>query len=235
MEAELVRWSPEIRPICAKRVYGASHDVQHLMRLLRQRAKHLSRTMSWECVAIGVAEITELARCTEDLVREVELSSAPDKVVTRVGQSIKHTQTLLRTVAGPEVSLNYQLPVDEARVEISVPALDQVLINLVANARNAGARNINISVARDSVPAGEGSPVSCCGCVTIAVEDDGCSISDAMLERAVALNNSDFEPPWFGAGLTTVKNIARSAGGGLNLLKVGSSGLRVEVQLPLVP
>ncbi|MEL7047269.1 MAG: hypothetical protein AAGL66_19980, partial [Pseudomonadota bacterium] len=140
MEIHAVYEPSEMSPDYMKRAQSVSQDVQYLMWLLRHRARHISRTMSWEYVAMGIAEINEVARCAAELVRELDRKPISRNVGLLLGQSIKYMQTLLRTVASPQVSLRYDFQsTREAPVRISEAALQQIMINLVSNARNAGA------------------------------------------------------------------------------------------------
>ncbi len=216
----------------AQRVYGASQDVQYLMWLLRNRAKHISRTMSWEYVAMGIAEINEVARCAADIVRELHRDADSEDAGVNVGRTIRYMQTLLRTVAGPYVSMNYEIPQSDVVARISAPALEQVMINLVSNARNAGSEVVTVSMRHERSTQGERFRATISGFICVAVSDDGCGLEEQLGTEPGDLVRFDREAEWFGTGLATVTRIVRAAGGSFGLVNRPEAGLVAEVRLP---
>ena len=106
--------------------------------------------------------------------------------------------------------------------------LHQVLLNLVTNAAQAigaGPGRIVVSLS----PTGEAQ-------VRLAVEDDGCGMSAAILQRI-------FEPFFTtkeagegtGLGLAVVHGIVASHGGVIDVASEPGRGTRFEVRLPTAP
>ncbi|MEO1079425.1 MAG: ATP-binding protein [Pseudomonadota bacterium] len=233
MEIHAVCEPSEMSPDYMKRAQSVSQDVQYLMWLLRHRARHISRTMSWEYVAMGIAEINEVARCAAELVRELDSKPISRNVGLLLGQSIKYMQTLLRTVASPQVSLRYDFQsAREAPVRISEAALQQIMINLVSNARNAGAGVVTIAVSYESSGTGQTQADTPSGRARVTVTDDGCGLREELADQALGLAVFDEEPDWFGTGLATVRSIARANDGELGMRNQPGAGLLAEVCLP---
>jgi two-component system nitrogen regulation sensor histidine kinase NtrY len=111
-------------------------------------------------------------------------------------------------------------PVDPGLVGVLDPAqLQQVVLNLVRNAREAGADNVWISVEREA------------GAVAIRVRDDGPGLTAENQAQALM-------PFWTtkeggsGLGLPLCREILELHGGSLSLESPGSRGLIVTCRLP---
>lgn len=215
------------------RAQAIAKDVQLLLDLLRQRARKISQTMAWEYVAMGVAEVNELSRCASDLAGQL-LPPTKAVVPIAIGHSLKQMQTLLRTVAGSDLALSYEFPACDARVALSVTALEQMLINVVANARSAGATRVSVRVHIDAVSAEFSPQQSRLGFVTIEIGDNGAGLASTTLESSGTRFRPEDDPGWFGLGLNTVSDIARSAGGTIAVSSEAGQGFTVQIALPLV-
>jgi CheY-like chemotaxis protein len=141
---------------------------------------------------------------------------------------------MLKRLVGPEVALRINTADEDLRVVVGTSQLEQVLLNLVINARDAlpAGGTIEIDVCPD---AGPPVPVHEPGAtfVRIRVSDDGHGMSDVVRDRA-------FEPffttkgPGLGTGLglSTVFGIAKQSGGGASIDSAPDAGTRVDVWFP---
>jgi polar amino acid transport system substrate-binding protein len=120
--------------------------------------------------------------------------------------------------AAIELELAESLP----PVVASEPALDQVLVNLLTNALEAGARRIRL---RSAVGTGE---------VVFEVEDDGRGIAPEHLEQVMdPFFTTRWESGGSGLGLSLAWGIARGHGGDLELASEPGRGTTVRLRLPL--
>jgi signal transduction histidine kinase len=100
--------------------------------------------------------------------------------------------------------------------------LREVLLNVLENARHAGARNVSVAVTRDE------------GRVTISVEDDGSGIAAADLPRV-------FEPHFStrttgsGLGLAISRRLVEAWGGSIDVESAEAAGTTVKVVLLAAP
>ncbi len=155
--------------------------------------------------------------------------------VTDILTEVSH---LLRRLIGSNIELELIHGSDLGLVKIDLGQMEQVLINLAVNARdameNGGHLNIqteNFSNAKsikrgdDKMPPGEW--------VCIAVEDTGCGISDENIARILE--------PFFttkgvgqgtGLGLATVYGIIRQTGGYLDIESTEEVGTTFSIYLP---
>ena len=113
-----------------------------------------------------------------------------------------------------------------AYVHLPSSQLDQTLINLVLNARDAGAANIAITATMDDPLSTER------GLFTIDVLDDGQGMSEYVLARATDELFSANKPLGTGLGLSTVKRIVKAAGGKLELRNRERGGTHAHIALP---
>jgi signal transduction histidine kinase len=135
---------------------------------------------------------------------------------------------LLRSAAGSHIHVEADLRVTEAVVGVDVSHLEQIVLNLVLNARDAIEASGRITLTlRESTPADEVAPDS----IVLEVVDDGSGMDEATCARM-------FEPYFTtksrgnGLGLATVYGIARRAGGVARATSAPREGTRVLVALP---
>jgi signal transduction histidine kinase len=163
----------------------------------------------------------------------------PEPQALDLGELLMRLTPLLERLAGKRVTLTSAVHPIEAtpRVWGHVGQLEQVLINLIVNARdaqlNGGAAHIAVDVLRaDGMLLHAGVANRPSWVVRLCVEDDGPGIPPALRNRVL--------DPFFttklngtGLGLSTVSDIVRHSGGEVRL---GDSarwrGLRVVVLLP---
>ncbi|MEM8941617.1 MAG: ATP-binding protein [Pseudomonadota bacterium] len=214
------------------RKMAIAKDVQNLMSLLRDRARYVSRTLAWEYVAMGVAEIQELARCTSDLAKELQLPPAQNDDAIDLVRVLAQMQTLLRTIAGPDLAINYLIPIGEVRVRMYGSSVEQALINLVSNARKAGAKTVQVTLFLDPATRGESVSESTTRNARIEVVDDGSGLPAEFTSAQSDRGSFTTAPKWYGDGLKTVFDIAREAGGHFVIANQEQGGAIARVTVP---
>jgi len=147
---------------------------------------------------------------------------------------------LLRQLVGEQISIRFLPAPDLGTVCVDVSQIDQVLTNLVVNARDAmGARgtltvetaNVDLdeAYAEDHVGTGPGRYVR------LAVSDTGCGMTQEVVERI-------FEPFFTtkgpgegsGLGLSTVYGIVKQHGGNVWVYSEPGRGTTFKIYLPRV-
>ncbi|MEM6301222.1 MAG: ATP-binding protein [Pseudomonadota bacterium] len=231
METSAAKEAAELRHETDLRVYGVAHDMQRLMELLQGLSTRIARSLSWEHVAMGIVEIQELARSAEDMACELKTLSGKSSDALQLNRATARMQRLLQTIAGPRLKLRYEGTRDDHSVFLSAVGLEQILINLVTNARNAGADTATIQI--DHEPCHSDREHVCHnGFITLLVSDNGCGVSHEQLAELSQLFSFSDEASCYGAGLTTVNNLARTSGGFLELWNQREGGLAAKVSLP---
>jgi PAS domain S-box-containing protein len=121
------------------------------------------------------------------------------------------------------VQINLELSDEPAVVNASHSQLEQVLLNLVVNARDAIERigSITVGVARES------------GSIVVSVTDTGCGMTEAVRER---IFESFFttKPAGVGTGLglATVSSVVNELGGAIDVTSTVGEGSTFRVVLP---
>jgi PAS domain S-box-containing protein len=130
---------------------------------------------------------------------------------------------LLRQVAGAGVRLELDL-LPAPPVYADPGELEQLLVNLVANARDAGSAEIAVRVA-----GGRGQAV-------LTVADDGAGMDEATAERAFdPFFTTKEHDAGTGLGLSIVHGIVTRADGAIDLCSVPGHGTVVAIRLPAAP
>lgn len=136
---------------------------------------------------------------------------------------VRELEPLLRPILGEEVALHLSLPSAPARVRADRGRMEQVLMNLVVNARDAMAQGGRITVEVSSNAS----------TVTLAVRDTGSGIDEALLPHL-------FEPFFTtkpagkgtGLGLATVYAIVKQCRGTVSVESTLGQGTSFTVSLP---
>ena len=153
----------------------------------------------------------------------------PNRVITELAP-------LLRRILGREIAMTISLESSLGKVRASASELEQVLVNVVVNARDAmpaGGRirieTASIHLERNRWPGIAAGPYA-----SIAVSDSGIGMDDETLARA-------FEPYFTtkpnkkgsGLGLSTVRKIVTDAGGAIEAMSRLGQGTTFNIYLPL--
>jgi len=215
---------------------AVAHDVRHVLMTILASADAALKALAPEHAARR--PIDDLKRIT--LKAGAMMGELLDRARGRRGaiplsdldQAVRQADAMLRRAAGPEVRIVYALDT-AAAVELTEPEIDQILLNLVSNARDALPRGgeIELSTARaESWPTSGGDPEER---VVLSVRDSGVGMDAATLRRAFEPFFST-KPPERGSGLglSTVQAIVARRGGEVELVSEPGQGTTVRVLLP---
>lgn len=142
-------------------------------------------------------------------------------------QELNRLVPLLVRMAGPGITVRYIEPTFRPLVRIDRTALDQALLNLISNARDAMPEGgtITLSLVRCALVPGGG--------VGVIVEDTGRGMTDAMFEALRApFATTRGDSGGTGLGLAIIDSVAAEAGGGLKVRGVPGTGTRICLRLP---
>jgi signal transduction histidine kinase len=158
-----------------------------------------------------------------------------------VHEALREMEPLLRRSLGPEQELTLALDGDPGDIRADRTRLDQVLLNLALNARDAMAEGGTLTVrtcleraSEGSLRGPEGEQLPAGAYVAIAFEDTGCGMNGETKRRAVE--------PFFttkptghgtGLGLSMVYGFVRQSGGTLTIASEPGRGTAVTLYLPL--
>lgn len=146
-------------------------------------------------------------------------------ISVNINEALRAIAPLLEHAVGPSARLELSLGGDVPRIDVDPAFLDQVILNLVLNARDAlQAAGGAIRIVTGPSPSG-----SC----RLEVHDDGVGMSVAVLERAFEPYFTTKSPPeGAGLGLSSVHGIVTLMGGTVRLESSAGHGTVALVDLP---
>ncbi|GAM98113.1 two-component hybrid sensor and regulator [alpha proteobacterium U9-1i] len=190
---------------------GVAHDFNNLLTVVLGNAELLEGRLAHEPQLRAIAEMTRMAaeRGAELTSRLLAFSRRQplDPKPTDVGALIAQMGELLRRVLGDHVEIDIATPDLLWPAQIDAPQLENAVLNLCINARDAmpeGGR-IDITLANTFVQKGDADGATPGEYVTISVADTGAGMDAQTLARA-------FEP------FFTTKEVGKGSGLGLSMV-----------------
>ncbi len=221
---------------------GIAHDFNNLLVVILNYAGFVREELAEDDArAADLREIEKAAERGAALTRQLLLFSqrkVTTPVVLDLDEVIEGLDGLLTRSLGRQVEMRYARSGELWPVEADPGNVEQILVNLVVNARDAigGAGSIVVATANMELTAADatGLDVPAGRYVRLTVTDDGCGMEPATLGRA-------FEPFFTtkpqgegtGLGLATVYGIVTQAGGGVSLRSERGAGTTVSIHLPV--
>lgn len=222
---------------------GVAHDFNNLLSVILGYADELARDPALESEMRGMAQMIRLAADRgADLTRRL-LAFGRKQVLQpellRIDDTVEAlVEGMLRRTIGENIGLHADLETD-AVVEIDIAQFENVLLNLVVNARDAidGSGTVTITSRLTEVDGELAAELDLVkgAYVSIWVSDDG---------RGIDFEHQDqvFEPFFTtkpsgkgtGLGLPIVYGFARQSGGTARLIGSGPSGTTIELLLPCI-
>jgi two-component system cell cycle sensor histidine kinase/response regulator CckA len=214
---------------------GVAHEFNNLLTALAGHAELLQGALQADdALREHVAEIRKAADRAAALTRQL-LALGRKQVATPapldLNAVVSGLEGILRGLVGEDVTLTTRTAPGLWLIWADAGQLEQVLINLVVNARDAVPGGGEITVETRNVPhAGPGGNGPC---VLLAVRDTGCGMDRATRERL-------FEPFFTtkgvgkgtGLGLSTVYGIVKQSGGHIEVESEPGRGSSFKVSLP---
>lgn len=210
---------------------GVAHDFNNMLSAVLGEAElQLLDAALPEAQAQAFRAIVDATERAATLSHRLLTFSRQHVVSARVldlGECLQGLERILRRVIAERCALHMQLADEKLLVHADPIQIEQVIMNLVVNARDAieGTGTITISCyTRDGEPR----------LAELVVADDGIGMSPELLARA----EEEFfttKAQGTGLGLATCRQIVGELGGKLELASVPGTGTRVHVLIPLVP
>jgi PAS domain S-box-containing protein len=157
-----------------------------------------------------------------------------DAQVTDVNERVRSLEDMLRRTLGEHVSLVLELLRTPAVASVDANQLENAVINLVINARDAMEGRGQIRVTTAQLPIRRDSHLADGDYVMLTVSDNGAGIEPAILDKV-------FEPFFTtkplgqgtGLGLSMIYGFARQSGGDVRIVSEVGSGTHVSLLLPV--
>jgi signal transduction histidine kinase len=220
---------------------GVAHDFNNLLAVILNYVEFVRDELSPASPAHADADqIRAAAERGARLTRQLLLFAqrkATQAEVLDLDEVVGATHAMLGRTLGGDIEMRVVARDETWLVEIDRGNLEQVIVNLAINARDAVGPNGRIALATSNADLGpaeaEGLEVTPGRYVRLEVADDGCGMEPDLLARA-------FEPfvttkapgEGTGLGLATVYGIVRQAGGGIRARSQPGRGTTFEVYVP---
>lgn len=225
---------------------GIAHDFNNFITGITLCNHILARGMAEDDPRRRQVEEIDLAATRAALLTQQLLAFARRQVVQPrvldLNRILASMTKLLRPLLGAEVQLATSISPEACTVHADPGQLEQVIMNLAVNARDAMSGGGTVSLETRRIEAGSGSreshPVDLVpgSWVTLSVTDTGIGMDAATQARAFEPFFSTKEPSHgTGLGLSTVYGIVTQSGGQVHLKSAPGQGTTVTVYLPLAP
>ena len=223
---------------------GIAHDFNNLLTGILGYGELVLETLGTDHpAAADVAEMNRAGQAAAALTRQL-LTFSRRQVVQRevldINAVLSNAQKTLQRVVGDQIELVLELEPDLRGIEADAGQLEQVIVNLGANARDAmkkGGRLI-LETAHVDVPAGADvrrNALAPGSYIMLRVTDSGCGMSAEVQAHAFEPFFTTKEPgKGTGLGLSTVYGIVKQSGGTILLDSVPGTGTTFRIFLPVV-
>ncbi len=215
---------------------GVAHDFNNLLGVIMGYSSMLQgRVASDDPTYAMLAEITQAAQVAASLTKQLLTFSRAQATEHRridLNEVVRDVSNMLRRLVGDDVSVRNALDERPAYIEADPGQIEQMLMNLVVNARDAmpegGSLRIDTALINADDP--EGSPTH----VRLSVADTGIGMDDSTQSKI-------FEPFFStkeggegtGLGLSTVYGIVTRAGGTISVDSMPLLGACFDIVFPL--
>ena len=212
---------------------GVAHDFNNLLTVILGYADLLSRYGADDHAREVGGEIQKAAERAAGLTRQLLAFSRKQVLrpsVLDLNHLVRNLETMLRRLIGEDVQLTTSLHAGRLPVKADAGQLEQVLTNLVVNARDAMPRGGRLTLSTTEAPvAPDGARRA-----LLTVTDSGCGMDEKVLKRL-------FEPFFTtkevgkgtGLGLAMVYGVVKQSGGRIEVESEPGRGSTFRVYLPL--
>jgi PAS domain S-box-containing protein len=210
---------------------GVAHDFNNLLTIILGHASILEADLEDGEARAGLAEIGKAATRAADLTRQLLAFSRKQvlsKGVVDVKQVVESAEKMLRRLIGGSVELVTKVSDAPQTVLADASQLEQVVVNLILNARDAMPHG-GVATVETSIEHGGSSGDS----VRIAISDTGIGMDESTMARI-------FEPFFTtkergrgtGLGLATVYGFIKQSGGSITVSSKPGAGSTFTILLP---
>ena len=225
---------------------GIAHDFNNLLTVINGTSDILLEQIdAGDAAHEDVAEIRKAGERASRLTRQLLAFSRQQVLapqVLRASAVVADMASLLERLLGEDVDLAIVAPSDAGSVHVDVGQLEQVIVNLAVNARDAMPQGGRLTIETENISIGEadtdayGEAVAPGSYVRLVVSDTGAGMDEVTRLRI-------FEPFFTtkgpgkgtGLGLSTVFGIIKQSGGFIRVYSEVGTGSRFAIYLPQVP
>jgi PAS domain S-box-containing protein len=223
---------------------GIAHDFNNLLTVIKGYSQlSLLEIKEGDPLKGNIEEIQKASQRAADLTRQLLAFSRRQILELRVfdlNTVLKDLDKMLRRIIGEDIELVYLLSDDLGKINTDPVQIEQVILNLAVNARDAMPSGGRLTIETANVVLDEAcahghTDVKPGPYIMLSVSDSGCGMSQEVMEHL-------FEPFFTtkekgmgtGLGLSTVYGIIKQSGGDIRVHSEEGRGTVFKIYLPKV-
>lgn len=218
---------------------GIAHDFNNVLTVIAGHAEMLTACLDDGTMERDHAEfIRESAHRAATLTRQLLAfgrGSSRDLQPLDLNSSLLEVQPMLSRLIGGEITLSHELEPALLAVRCDPAAIEQILVNLAVNARDAMPAGGTLTFRTENVDVNEGDCAGLAGgrYVKLTVADTGVGMNSEIAARAFEPFFTTRDPDaGTGLGLSTVYSIMRRVGGAVTVETSPDAGARFRLLFP---
>lgn len=223
---------------------GLAHDFNNMLTVIMGHSQILLSEMGLHHpLRNKIEEIQKAGDRATGLIRQLLTFSRKqpsEPKILNLNTVVADFELMLRRLIGEDVELVLLQSSENLCVKADHAQLEQILMNLVINARDAMPKGGRLtietaSVILDSTPMYHLTPLAPGTYVRLSVCDTGCGMSSEIQAHMFEpFFTTKEEGKGTGLGLSTVFGIVAQSGGGMDVLSTVGQGTRFNVYLPMM-
>ena len=224
---------------------GVAHDFNNMLSIIIGYGENiLNKLQHGDPLREDVDEIVKAGRRSATLTRQLLAFSRRQTLqpeVLDLNALVRDLEKMLRRLIGEDIRLEMSLAGDLACVEVDPGQIEQIVMNLVLNARDAmpaGGKIIieTAGVELDDMYARKHVSITPGKYVMLAVTDNGCGMDrETMAQIFDPFFTTKEEGKGTGLGLSTVYGIVKQSGGNIWAYSEPGQGTTFKIYLPQTP
>ena len=219
---------------------GVAHDFNNILSVILGHGELMLEGISDDSpLREDVSSIVASGERARDLTRQLLAFSRKqvlDVKILDLNTVVQGMSKMTKRLLGEDINVHIHLRADMADVRADATQLEQVLMNLCVNARDAMPEGGSLTIETDTITLTEHngpSNVPCGTYIVLSVSDTGCGMDEATQQRV-------FEPFFTtkekgkgtGLGLATAYGIVKQHGGEISVSSKPGCGTTFKVYLP---
>jgi two-component system, cell cycle sensor histidine kinase and response regulator CckA len=219
---------------------GIAHDFNNMLTLILGHSEMALELFDpSQAVYADLEAIRQAATRSADLTRQLLAFARKQIVVPKIldlNSEVEHMLPMLRRLIGEHITLEWKPCSKNVHLKIDPSQIDQIVVNLCVNARDAITGNGSITLETGALSARDASTPEnlYLDYVTLSVSDDGCGIDQNNLDHIFEPFFTTKEPgKGTGLGLSTVYGIVKQNKGMIECRSEPERGTTFTIHLPL--